>query len=152
MQVRRLNTLRDFLIGFPSDDITRFRMGTWGDDVQIGTERPFFLPLYDDLYNEGIMGPDSCGCALAWATTIPTFNNAGLRLRCLGKTKLAVPNYRGHERTDAASSFFGIERRTAILLFANSVYNHHNDPFSVIDMIERLVKAGEGKFLAAEWG
>lgn len=91
-----------------------------------------------------------CGtvaCACGWATSIPSFRRAGLKMgksfKDIGFTRVDVGHtisYRGHESWDAVMVFFGLDRGDAEHLFSSLEYpRHRRGPKSVAQRIERFV-------------
>lgn len=69
------------------------------------------------LANETRSAQPKCGtraCALGWATTIPSFQRAGL---CLRQGDLRLKGRRGNGWGETAATFFGISFGEAIDLF-----------------------------------
>lgn len=103
---RRLLKLAKFLERLPKK---RFDFGQWVGDDWKGKK---------DL---------SCGttaCALGWATAIPSFRKAGLRLKSYGFTSYPRGGYvtlKGHDNSlsseEAAAQVFGITENEATYLF-----------------------------------
>lgn len=94
--------------------------------------------------------PDlSCGtsaCALGWATTIPEFREAGLRLRqtTWGFVGVWCP---GVEETDshhhsmsqeAAQVFFGLAKKEADRIFMPDYYDYDGEDVKPVDVAERI--------------
>ena len=112
--------------------------------------------VYDDLVlepiNANICG--SAGCALGWATTIPSFEKAGLRL--FNKVKkdgntltswgciVRLVNPKTGEfiasTYDAAAIFFGITYDEAVGLFSFWEYGPEPTPKSVARKIRKLLR------------
>ncbi len=85
---------------------------------------------------------ESCGttaCAFGWATQIPEFNEAGLRLA--EGLSSPVPKYQGCGGFGAAAQFFHIPWSAAVLLFGPDSYDKDDrTPNSVAKRIDTLVE------------
>lgn len=92
---RRLLKLAEFLDTLPP---ARFDMGSWAPDK--GT----------------LADCDTTACALGWATTIPGFRRAGLKMGDM------VPEFDGLEELDAAEFFFGLRPSQASSIFIPREY------------------------------
>ena len=65
----------------------------------------------------------STACALGWATAIPEFKQAGLKLKVelsygQPRVPIYIPAYKEKERTSAGASFFGLSYDQASWLFS----------------------------------
>lgn len=98
--------------------------------------------------------PNQCSttaCALGWATTIPEFHAAGLRV--VGEQVIAYAEKSGYE---AAMMFFGLDRSTARYIFSTVLYEdfcHEENisPADVADRIEDFLRCGMPDW-AVEYG
>lgn len=83
----------------------------------------------------------SVACAAGWATTIPSFRRAGLRL-----TPTGMPCYIGLEGVDAMAEFLGIDYFSAQEIFADPHYYAKSDYHQVTKTM--VARALEG---LAKW-
>lgn len=84
-----------------------FDMSTWSEEVRNGQH--------------------DCGyaaCAIGWATTIPEFAQAGLRLEVIGIEVYPQFGERGYSPFVALAAFFGISNDEARDLFSNLTYGN----------------------------
>lgn len=108
MNIERLNTLADFLDTITPEDerAAQFNMNYWANL---------------EGHSESADGVDgiTCGftaCALGWATAIPEFKQAGLRLEITDYGSADV-RFDGEYATSASMLFFGISRAESHKLF-----------------------------------
>lgn len=92
----------------------------------------------------------TAGCALGWATTIPSFRRAGLKLHCplhnaTDSFAQATPRYGMWYGYDAAAVFFGIDAFTTETLFNPTFYSERQrrSPKAVAKRIRTLVEKGK---------
>lgn len=110
------------------------------DEPDLNT-KPAFKGTRNDLK------PLECrtaGCALGWATTIPSFRRAGLRLEgsMTGSDAQTLPTYDGDGGMYAAVRFFDIELPIAEHLFHPMYYateRERTSPKAVAKRIRKLV-------------
>ena len=128
MNVERLKRLADFLRNEVPPE--RFDISTW-----VGTSAKPWLGK-EDL---------SCGtvaCAMGWATQVPEFRAAGLRLIPSCKSDEGIPVY-GDSKFPAIT-FFGLTRAQEDSIFFPSSYDTFKvTPIMVAERIESLI-AGAG--------
>lgn len=126
MNKERLLKLAEFLDAVPKE---QFNLGQWTSDGSVG----------------------SCGttaCACGWATTIPEFREAGLRLEkqsdYFGESFHALV-YEQLKNWDAVELFFGISFDDACRLFYEGAYPDEdvNNPRAVADRIRDFVKTAD---------
>lgn len=152
MNKARLLRLADFLAKLKESDSKEFDMGTWGRAELIQTQEA--EPLEID--------PASCGCkiekkevfecrttacALGWATQIPSFQKAGLKMNW-GGTLTGVddsvdgaPSYKDMEDiNEIGKQFFGLTEDETSFLFTGA--GDHNTPKETAKAIRTLVKRG----------
>jgi hypothetical protein len=55
----------------------------------------------------------TAACALGWATAVPEFHKAGLRLVAYPGDRFATVEYKGLQEEEAAVAFFGIDAADA---------------------------------------
>ena len=106
---RRMTKLIDFMDALPRSAVGHFNMKAWikhngNHDHKFGK----FIKPRDVL---------TCGttaCALGWATAVPAFKNAGLRV-------LADRGFDSNQQNlSEAQRFFDLDRPTAVLFFGYS--------------------------------
>lgn len=118
LAVRRLEKLAAYMDSLPEGANEHFYMGAWyrhdGD--------PAHAPKPGTAVQENhLMDCGTTACALGWATTIPEFQNAGLRMNAYVSTDggvMGMPVFRNHEEFDAAEKFFRIDGHDSAVLFA----------------------------------
>ena len=153
-QRKRLEKLAEFLKTVPSE---KFDMELWMDTKAATARSP-------DPVDANACG--TVGCAMGWATTIPSFRKAGLRLfhinDYLGRLSSAchialVDKKTGHISSDfsAAADFFGISISESEKLFSPDHYkeNQRKNPKFVSKKITNFLKKrdkfwGRNKILA----
>ena len=144
-QRKRLEKLAEFLKTVPPE---KFDMEQWMDteDATDATERSRDVPVDANACG-------TVGCAMGWATTIPSFRKAGLRLfritNYLGQPSSAchvalVDKKTGHISSDfsAAADFFGISISESEKLFSPDHYkeNQRKNPKFVSKRITNFLK------------
>jgi hypothetical protein len=128
MNKERLLKLADFLETLPAE---RFRIRTWAS--------PHFTPT----------DCNTTACACGWATTIPEFADAGLKLeKDCGELYLT---YNGYKRSEAAARFFEISDYAAEYLFLPSEDDSEDREFlpgnaSALDVATRIREVVERKY------
>lgn len=132
MDAKRLLRLAKLLRSVPRK---RFDMTIWANGVLCG--RP----------NETKRRCSTSACALGWATTIPSFNKAGLRQTvATGSEELQIC-YRDYSGYSAATAFFLITHVAAYWLFSPvdclaKLSREQEAPQQTADRIEQFVKSG----------
>lgn len=124
---RRLLKLADFLRTIPSE---RFYYGAWSVS-DVGPE--------EWKKGEKKLTCGTAACALGWATAIPTFKRAGLKL-VPGLVKLDHKDGTCESGFDAGASFFGITLEESDYLFSPSDGEGNSTPKQVACKIEKFVK------------
>ena len=178
MNRERLIILRDFLRSFPLEMIEKkkFNLDHWMCSYQTanianpgmynGMESVDPFSFIGEAYKTGVntykkvVEPNHCqtvGCAMGWATTIPEFKAAGLRLIQNDNSGQgdAILQYRNPENgftymtISAISEFFSIQHGNAKVLFVPLYYEFEEtmNPLAVADRIDKLlVCADEERF------
>lgn len=125
MNKKRLLKLADFLENeVPTE---QFDMHNWWEE--------------DWWEEEGEEVCRTAGCALGWATKIPSFKRAGLHLDKYGD--YFVPKFGEQEDFDAGADFFGLTEGQAMHLFESSTYaSYRPRPKTVAKRIRKLVESG----------
>src|SRR5882672_8661582 len=108
LTVRRLTKLADYMEKLPAPKARHFEMYEWfthKDDAGLSSvlKGVHGIENADDVRRAV---PIECGmaaCAFGWATLVPAFKKAGLKIVLSGTT--AYPSFRGKLAFEAASSF-----------------------------------------------
>lgn len=98
--LRRLLVLADFLETVPA---SRFHMDVW---------------VGDDWKGAADLSCGTAACAMGWATTIPEFQQLGLRLVAFSRYG-GRPQFYGYQDFEAAVAFFRIDECDANMLFTS---------------------------------
>ena len=152
-QRKRLEKLADFLETIPPE---KFDMQVWMKVSFTALSNLHKSEVYDDLVLEPVDANvcGTAGCALGWATTIPSFRKAGLRLfnkvKKDGNTltswgctvRLVDPKTGQFIATtyEAAAIFFGLTDDEATDLFCFWHYGRGSTPKSVARKIRNLLR------------
>lgn len=125
-QRKHLETLRDFLRDKVPE--AKFDMNTWAYINRAATEEPSFN--FEEVKLEAC---GTAGCAIGWATTIPSIREAGLRLEWDGYS--VFPAYKDTGYFVACADFFGITYEDAEYLFDPAEYSGHVPKDVVVERI-----------------
>lgn len=131
--IRRLETLATFL----ETKVPRkhFDMGSWVQHTSPAGDRTFVLPK-----GEGLTDCGAAACAFGWATTIPAFKRAGLRLKVSRRFNETDVTFGKARDFLAAQRFFGITEVEAERLFHPWAYaNRDTTPKQVAKRIRKFV-------------
>lgn len=159
MNKQRLLKLADFLAALKESDNKEFDMGTWGTCQ---------LQLVEEAEQLEV-DPGACGCkiekkevfecrttacALGWATQIPSFQKAGLKMRWSNQlteddsSADGTPEYEGEDNAIiVAQQFFGIDYDAANFIFGGQ--GNHRTPKETARAIRKFV--AKGLRAAREW-